>query len=403
MNSPDDCLKDKGNDEPITISVGLITDGAPILSPYGDFSIRREGDAVVYTPLNGESYLCLENLLIGKDFHWQQTAGAKLPGSVRVQKDTSGKWHAINTLPLETYLACVIGSEMNADAPAEFLKAHSVISRSWALGKIRHAHHAGCDGGLKSDDTVISWEDTAAHVGFDVCSDDHCQRYQGICASPGKANEIISSTEGLVLTDTSGNLADTRYSKCCGGITERFSACWQDIDFDYLTSKKDPWCDLSQMTDADRRTLLRTSLRNYDLSAAADNSWELRVNTAFVRQRLNALFGSDPGEVLDMEVEQRGDSGRVKLLRIDCTEGIRRVGKELTIRRLLSPDCLRSSLFYIYRPPDGGFLLKGKGWGHGVGLCQIGAARMAFDGASFADILSFYFSGTRPTHINQLK
>lgn len=387
------------------INVGILTTGAPVLRPVGDYDIRRlsdnqsEKDAVVYTPLHEDSRLSLLNLKIGKEFHWQQTVEALLPGTVKVRLSPAGEWQTINSLPLEKYLQCVIGSEMNPAAPEEFLKAHCIISRSWALGKIRRTHKAGGNDAMFSDNCISAWEDTADHSGFDVCSDDHCQRYQGLSDMPSKIKKIVKDTEGMVLTDAEGNLADTRYSKCCGGKTELFSTCWQETDYPYLISQIDPYCDLSSLSAQKREKLLRDCFRRYDTSATISNEWELTVSRDEIRNRLSNLFGKETGDVIDMKVETRGLSGRAKGLLIKCESGDYHIGKELTIRRLLSKDCLRSSLFDITLLSDDNFRIKGKGWGHGVGLCQTGAARMALEGASFHEILSFYYPGTKITTI----
>lgn len=387
------------------IDVGILTTGAPLLRPVGDYDIRRLSDnqsardAVIYTPLHEDSRLSLLNLKIGKEFHWQQTVETLLPGTVTVRLTPAGEWETINRLPLEEYLQCVIGSEMNPAAPEEFLKAHCIISRSWALGKIRRSHKAGGSDSIISDDCISAWEDTADHSGFDVCSDDHCQRYQGISDMQPKIKRIVKNTEGMVLTDADGNLADTRYSKCCGGRTELFSTCWQEIDYPYLVSQPDSYCDLSGMSAQKREQLLRECFREYDTSAAISNDWELTVSRNEIRNRLSSLFGKETGDVIDMKIETRGLSGRAKCLLIKCESENYHVGKELTIRRLLSKECLRSSLFDITRLSDGNFRIKGKGWGHGVGLCQTGAARMASEGASYYEILSFYYPGTKITTI----
>ncbi len=356
------------------ISVGIYTAGDPVLSPAGDGLTR------------------LENMLIGKDFHWQQPLSVLLPGEVlpfRSNSPDDDGITLINRLPLETYLECVVGSEMNPEAPLEFLKAHAVISRSWALGKILGNHPEDNAGRIDTPDTLIGWDDTASHTSFDVCSDDHCQRYQGIQPISPQALEAIRSTAGEVLLNPDGSLLDARFSKCCGGHTERFSTCWQDYEVTGLDSIDDPWCAPEKVTSE----VLRSVVKDYDLSAAKATGWREVISKADIEGNLRQKFGRSVGTIKTIEAIKRGASGRISLLRIEGSEGALTLGKELWIRRLLSPTHLYSSWFEI---EDKGeyLILRGRGWGHGVGLCQIGAARMALDGAPYPRILSFYYPAT---------
>lgn len=367
-----------------TIKVGIKTDGIPELE-------CKEG------------YTLLKNMLIGDRFHWQTSIHARLPGEIVTYGNLSKNlkepvWEdhisLVNILPLETYLECVVGSEMNPKAPFEFLKAHAVISRSWALGKILGLHSEGGKGKINSPTKIIEWDDTATHKNFHVCSDDHCQRYQGLQEIPEASLNAIKETNGEVLLSKEGELIDSRFSKCCGGTTELFSTCWQPVDAACLQSFPDPWCDLSALSHATRGILLSSILKDYDQSAGGYGfRWEVEISKNEIRENLWKHFGRELGEIIKIESIHRGPSGRIDLLRIHGTKGLLDLGKELRIRRLLSSSHLYSSAFEIEDLGDI-IRLKGKGWGHGVGLCQIGAANMAASGYSYKDILSFYYPGS---------
>ncbi len=353
-----------------------------------------------------KNYTLVRNILIGDGFHWQRTITARLPGEVSLYKlssqpelsisdTTEADQHItlVNRVPLETYLECVVGSEMNPSAPIEFLKAHAVISRSWALGKVLGTHSCDKNGYKNTSDCLIGWDDTAGHHGFDVCSDDHCQRYQGLQPIAPRALQAIRDTAGEILTAADGSLVDARFSKCCGGRTEVFSTCWQSRSVSCLESFDDPWCDLSSLSSEQRREVLSSILKDYDLNTEGYGyRWQTEILKTEVKANLNRRFGRDIGDILSIEPLHRGPSGRIDLLRIHGSDGIFDLGKELWIRRLLSPSHLYSSAFDIV---DLGyaFRLEGHGWGHGVGLCQIGAANMALHGYSYRDILSFYYPG----------
>lgn len=369
----------KPDNEP-SVSVGLYTDGEPRISQSGKFHL-------------------LHNLQIGHGFHWQKCMEAILPGTIKIlDKPTEEGVTLVNTIAAEEYLRCVAISEMSATAPVEFLKAHTVIARSWLMGKLRGKPASQISGRVNEPDLLIDWEDTSSHSGFDVCSDDHCQRYQGFQPLTPHAEEALESTRGIVLVDGNGNIADARYSKCCGGTTELFSTCWQDEDPDYLKSFKDPYCDLSQMDGKECNNLFATVLRDYDRNPEPFGTWKAEISKKDIADNLCRKFGRDIGEVTDVSVSRRGPSGRASLLSVNGTKGTIRLGKELMIRRLLSPSHLYSSLFTLADCGDD-VSITGRGWGHGVGLCQIGAARMARDGAGFRDILSFYYPSTT---LNQL-
>ncbi|MDE6410902.1 MAG: SpoIID/LytB domain-containing protein [Muribaculaceae bacterium] len=356
----------------LTISVGIPTLGAPVLEKQGDLTL-------------------LKNMLIGKDFHWQQTIEALLPGEVEINDDDVFK--VVNRLPLEKYLECVVGSEMNPEAPEEFLKAHSVISRSWALGKIMSVHDHSETGKKNLTDEIVNWEDTCDHVGFNVCSDDHCQRYQGIQPIPPAVKRALKATEGEVICSPEGKLIDARFSKCCGGKTELFSTCWQPEERDCLESFEDPWCNLDNLNQERRNEILKSILKDYDLINSGGFRWETIVTAEEIESNLHNKFGRDIGKITDLNIISRGASGRIYKLQVNGTKGTLLIGKELMIRRLLASSHLYSSWFDIENLSSGEWLLKGRGWGHGVGLCQIGAARMALEGFGYKEILSFYYPG----------
>lgn len=389
------------------IHVCLYTGGAPILRPLGEYDIVPRNGKVCYDPCNAISTMVLHNLRIGVGFHWHDCVKAEFAGRFEVFRTSDGDWRTINILPVEEYLCSVTGSEMNPAAPEEFLKAHAVISRSWAMARIAgqspkaRIKTGGDDGKIFTPRHIITWEDTSDHEGFDVCSDDHCQRYQGLSGAPlGRiaARDAVDATRGLVLTDSDGNIADTRFSKCCGGHTELFSTCWQESDKPYLPAQPDPWCDLTDMTPEELDSFLTRSFRSYDRRAGGATGWECLVSGDDIAARLLATYSIDTGRITEMRAVRRGPSGRIAELQLTGERGSLILGKELAIRRLLDTNCLKSSLFDIETIP-GGFRLHGRGWGHGAGLCQTGAARMAMAGKSFADILSFYYPGTTLTQL----
>lgn len=369
----------------IKVKVGIKTNGLPQIKKAGDFTI-------------------VSNMLIGDGFHWQKTIEVRLPGEV-ILLEKRGKEglsecidaeiSLINILPLETYLENVVGSEMNASSPIEFLKAHAIISRNWVLGKIMKIHSTDKKGSIHKDNIIIGWDDTSCHYGFDVCSDDHCQRYQGVQDISQEAIIAIRETKNLVLTDNKGKIIDTRFSKCCGGKTEIFSTCWQTREEDCLESVKDPWCDLSGLEPPERDSLLSTILKVYDKETKNYGfRWHEIVNKTTIKINLKKYFNKDIGEILELEPKRRGPSGRIDLLEIKGTKSNLLLGKELWIRRLLSSSHLYSSAFEIKRKGDD-FDIRGRGWGHGVGLCQIGAAHMALHGYDYESILKFYYPGSK--------
>lgn len=364
--------------EEIVINVGIKTFGPPQIESHKD-------------------YLVLKNMLIGDSFHWQSSLAVKLPGELH---PFNGKDNIslVNTLPLETYIECVACSEMNPSAPLEFLKAHTVISRSWALGKVLGVHASQTDGQFKTATKIIGWDDTADHKGFHVCSDDHCQRYQGLQTLSPSNLEAVRSTAGEVLISPSGKLVDARFSKCCGGTTELFSTCWQNHEEDCLESLRDPWCNLSDYSPIKREEILSSILKDYDRKTDGYGFlWKTEVPKKLIVSNLLKYFNIEIGDIQSLQPLHRGPSGRIDLLRIHGYEKSVDIGKELWIRRVLSDTHLYSSAIEITDKGDS-FQLEGKGWGHGVGLCQIGAANMALHGFNYKAILEFYYPGASVKH-----
>jgi len=348
----------------------IISDGAgPQRVSFSDGRINYGGalydsltfDAVTRSTLFAEPTFILYDVPIGIGFHWEQKVTRKFAGRLSFIVEGE-RIRAVNRIGAEDYLLSVISSEMHADAPLEFLKAHAIISRSWLMRNLR------------------------THDGFDVCADDHCQRYQGLDGAVGPdVRAAIDQTWGQLLMQ-GGEVCDTRYSKCCGGRTELFSTCWEDRDYPYLQSEKDPYCGEAEPA------LLRKVLNDYDLQTGDWYRWEVR----YTREELSSLLarntGFDFGTVQAMDPVEIGPSGRIKYLRIVGSRHTATIGKELEIRRVLSDSHLKSSAFSISWEGDV-CVLRGRGWGHGVGLCQIGAAVMASKGFTCARILSYYYRG----------
>ncbi len=352
----------------------IISDGAgPQTVKWHDGRISYNGmlydelyfDSMTLSTLFAEASFILYDVVIGIDFHWQQKRTFKYAGGLKfiVEGD---RITAVNCIGMEDYLMSVISSEMKSSASIELLKAHAVISRSWLKARLKD-HKAG-------------------HEHFDVCADDHCQRYQGLTMAVGDdVCRAIDRTWGQVL-EYGGDICDTRYSKCCGGRTELFSTCWEDVDLPYLQSVEDPFC------DCENSSILSQVLNDYDLHTADFHDWTVQYTTDELSELVRTRTGIDFGTIVALEAVERGPSGRIKYLRITGTLREEVIGKELTIRKALSSSHLKSSAFEIEKSPDG-FVLKGRGWGHGVGLCQIGAAAMAAQGYDYRQILSHYYVG----------
>lgn len=378
-----------------------------------------------------EPSFVLHDVTIGVDFHWERKEVQKFAGALKIVV-SKGKLLAINVIGIEDYLLSVISSEMSAAADEEFLKAHAVISRSWVMaqldscsgGRLSQVPEGVCDvPSLVSDlytrfhhseeenDGVIEyekWYDREDHVLFDVCADDHCQRYQGLTRAVGsKVRKVIDATWGQVLT-YGGQLCDARFSKCCGGRMERFSVCWDDTDHPYLQPLADTpdneegarcFCDTQD------REILGKVLNNYDQETVDFYRWTEICDRASLSELVERKSGVPIGIINELEPLERGESGRIYKLRIVGSDRTLIVGKELEIRRILSESHLKSSAFDVeYVTVDGRVVsayddwsslrLNGSGWGHGVGLCQIGAAVMAAKGYTYDRILQHYYPGS---------
>lgn len=363
------------------IRVGLITDGKPDME-------RQEGCTLV------------RNLRIGDGFHWSRTISARFAGEIIPLPEPQGNIHVVNQLPLEEYVKSVAASEMNPRASSNFLMAHAVISRTWALRKIQNCRCPFPEQKTRLRDRIVTWEESDSHRGFDVCSDDHCQRYQGLPTHHiREVEDVVTACRGEVLVypdgDGGSELADARFSKCCGGVTERFSSCWADHDPAYLVSQKDPWClKLGQMPPEDANLLLDSALKAYDRHTPA-LKWTENISKADIADNVRKRYGIDLGNILHIKPTKRGPSGRIVELKLTGSRSELTVGKEFEIRRLLKSDCLRSSWFDITGETPETLTLSGRGWGHGVGLCQIGAAVMAEEGKDYGEILRFYYPGTK--------
>lgn len=359
-------------------------------------ALYREFTIVPATP---ESTFSLHQVTIGKEYHWERNETQTFRGKLKLVVDER-KIVAINILPAEEYLTSVIGSEMKKTCPLEFLKASAVISRSWLLAQMQKRQQGASHAFFqftKTDNEIIRWHDQEEHTIFDVCADDHCQRYQGITrAASDEVSEAIRQTRGQILT-YEGKVCDARFSKCCGGVTNVFENCWEDVPHPYLQYVQDPYCNPERQHT--RSLSLANLLNDYDLETRHYYQWTV----AYTQEELTALLQKrmdiDFGQIQAMETVERAESGHLVRLRITGTKRTVIIGKELEIRRALSESHLYSSNFDVEAlDPDASgipqrFVLHGHGWGHGVGMCQIGAAVMGAEGHSYDDILRHYYPG----------
>lgn len=423
---------------------------------YKEGKIYWEGslyDEISFSPqLSNSAFFELKDVTIGINFHWERKELQRFKGTLKLIIEEE-KLTAINIISIEDYLTSVISSEMSATASLELLKAHAVISRSWLLNKIEEREGENekprtenqelrinkpeneelrirnnekpqmkTDNAAHSSFSIlhssfIKWYDHEAHTHFDVCADDHCQRYQGITrASTSKAIEAVFSTRGEVLM-FENHICDARFSKCCGGALEEFQNCWENVKHPYLVGKRDDKTanelpDLTIEAEADQwirtspsafcntqdKKILSQVLNNYDQETADFYRWKV----AYTQQELSELIydrsGIDFGKIIDLISIERGTSGRIIKLKIVGTLRTLIIGKELEIRRTLSSSHLYSSAFVIDKEGEkeipSRFILTGAGWGHGVGLCQIGAAVMGEQGYAYNEILSHYYPGS---------
>lgn len=380
---------------------------------------------LTFHPQSADASFSLSDVTIGVNFHWERKETQTFLGTLRFVVEAD-KICAINELPVEKYLESVISSEMSATSSLELLKAHAVISRSWLLAQMKKRREVAASGNnffsfVKKDDMLIRWYDREDHTIFDVCADDHCQRYQGITkeTSPHVA-EAIRQTLGQVLLDGE-DICDARFSKCCGGETEEFQYCWEDTPKSYLTAvrdlvlgvKNEEYSSLQDEATAERwirsnppafcnttdKKILSQVLNDYDQETADFYRWKVTYSQEKIQQLFEEKLKMNFGSILDMKAVERGKSGRISKLQIIGTEKTFTIGKELEIRRALSDTHLYSSAFVVdkYDKDEQGvpqrFEISGAGWGHGVGLCQIGAAVMGEQGYAYNDILLHYYQG----------
>lgn len=334
------------------IKVGILT------APHIEFEQR-------------EKTFVLKNVRIGIGFHWDRYEDQEFAGELEIRDNPDGTQTAINTIDLEDYLCSVISSEMSANSPMELLKAHAVISRSWAIRAMEHPNHEG----------------------FHVCADDHCQRYEGLRRINEHAVEAVRATKGQVLVSTNGlstkeEICDCRYYKCCGGRTEVWRTCWEDIDVPYIQSVPCDWC------KSPSPQVLRLVLNDYDQETKDFRDWKVTYTANELSEIIRTKSGIDFGEIIGLIPLKRGASGRIYELKIVGTKRTEVIGKELKIRLWLSKSCLYSSWFEVEHE-NGVWTLIGHGWGHGAGLCQIGAAVMASEGKTYEEILQYYYHGAR--------
>jgi SpoIID/LytB domain protein len=350
---------------------------------------------LTFTPSSPDASFSLSDVTIGVNFHWERKETQVFLGILRLVVE-SDKITAINELPVEQYLASVISSEMKATAGLELLKAHAVISRSWLLAQMRRREDIkeqknGFFSFVKKDDELIRWYDREDHTIFDVCADDHCQRYQGITKQTSKnVEQALKATRGQILC-YGDEICDARFSKCCGGVTEEFQYCWEDTPKPYLISVEDPFCNTHD------KAVLAQVLNDYDLETNDFYRWTVEYRADELSKLVNDKLKDDFGIITDLIPLERGKSGRIWKLQIVGTKKTFAIGKELEIRRALSETHLYSSAFDVEKVmgADGkqvvAFRLHGRGWGHGVGLCQIGAAVMGQQGYKYEQILLHYY------------
>ncbi|MFH1811210.1 MAG: SpoIID/LytB domain-containing protein [Pseudomonadota bacterium] len=432
-------MMERGQGEPV-LAVALVQERdlveVELLAPYqaaglhlgpGPLVATRAGQAV---RLHGDKELELEGVTlqpvrsgrfalqvtIGIDFHWQQSERQEFVGALRLQPGTERGVTLINEVPLETYLTSVICSEMSATSPPELMRAHAVISRSWLLAQVREVLQGAAP--TSGEGERILWYDRQAHRDFDVCADDHCQRYQGQTrVASAVVEDAIRDTRGLVLVH-GGEVCDARFSKCCGGVTEAYATAWHDLAVPYLVAfgdRDDRALPQPPLTDeaaarafvtsspaahcrVEDALVLKRVLPHFDQETQDFFRWRVRLTAGEAGDLVRKKLGVDLGRLRALQPVQRAASGRLVRLRLVGEKGTLVIGKELEIRRALSPSHLYSSAFVVdvegpaERPEA--FVLRGAGWGHGVGLCQIGAAAMATAGRSHQDILAHYYPST---------
>lgn len=404
---------------------GYVIDGSDdringdVSAQYADGGILFNGvrySVLRLTPVSeSECFFTLCDVTIGVEFHWQRKEAQSFKGGIEFYA-ADGAVTVINNINAEEYLKSVISSEMNAHASLELLKAHAVISRSWLIAQISKKGTDAKNGGkgMRADgNEIVKWYDRDDHDLFDVCADDHCQRYQGITkAYIPTVKRAVEETRGEVLV-SDGEICDARFSKCCGGATEEFGYCWEDKDVEYLKGVRDS-ADEAQLPDLTTECeaekwiaaepeafcntsdgeILRQILNDFDMETNDFYRWQVRYSQQELSDIVRERSGIDFGTIESLTPLERGVSGRISRLRIDGSKRSMIIGKELEIRKTLSRSHLYSSAFTVKRE-NGDFVIYGAGWGHGVGLCQIGAAVMGSKGYGYREILAHYYKGAR--------
>ncbi|MCI2083107.1 MAG: SpoIID/LytB domain-containing protein [Bacteroidales bacterium] len=415
------------------ISVGIVSGKKLVFSFKGtDYEAVFENgrirfgesllDFLFFSPEQTGGSFILKDVVIGVNFHWERKEDQRFKGALKIIVEEE-KLTAINFINVEDYLVSVISSEMSPTASLEFLKAHAVISRSWVLSQLDKTKPEPVRplDSPDSDERIVWW-DHDDHVNFDVCADDHCQRYEGLMKVTSEtARKAVEETSGEVLV-YGGSVCDARFSKCCGGALEEFKYCWGDVDYPYLSKGLDrasgegDFCsagvDLREEENAvkwidskpesfcktSNRKILGQVLNDYDQETADFYRWKVEYSQKELAALIREKSGVDYGDIIDLIPLARGTSGRIWKLRIVGSKATKVIGKELEIRRTLSKSHLYSSAFYVEKIRGGsdvpaGFVLHGAGWGHGVGLCQIGAAVMGAEGYAYDHILKHYYRG----------
>jgi stage II sporulation protein D len=402
----------------LNVSVGLV-EGRPAIEveltgtftdtsgkPYSPGRHRFTSEVTLTPSEPAACAFAVDDVVIGIGFHWERKERQVFRGALRIVKRTAGLT-VINDVPLEEYVTSVISSEMSASCPLESLKAHAVISRSWLWfpKATPTSSKTAKNEGLDSHE-IIRWYGREAHPDFDVCADDHCQRYQGITkAFSPAASEAVRATSGEFLR-YDGAICDARFSKCCGGMTERYATAWEDNEIPYLesvydgttqsnTSSAETWIRSAPPAycNTDDSELLARVLPGFDQETKDFYRWRVAYRPEELAELIGARLGADLGPIKELQPLARGPSGRIYRLKITGERDYIIIGKELEIRRALSRTHLYSSAFVVNKESDR-FVLIGAGWGHGVGLCQIGAAVMANEGKTYTEILHHYYRGT---------
>lgn len=384
--------------------------GEVVLFGGKDIELMR-GKEIQFTPLNGGEFI-IHDVLFGINFHWERKEHQTFQGTLRLVARGTGIT-AINEISVERYLASVISSEMSAGAPMELLKAHAITSRSWLVAMLEMKKKFSTVGipsqrSQQTETELIRYYDREDHDSFDVCADDHCQRYQGITKDiSNAAAEAIRQTRGMFLV-YNNEICDARFSKSCGGISEPFHTTWAETPYDYLMpvscSESHTYAPIQSEEEAERWILsspeafcntkdgnvLRQILPSFDQETTDFFRWQVKYSSSELSELIKKKSGIDFGSIVNLTPVKRGPSGRITRLKIEGSNKTLTIGKELEIRRWLSPSHLYSSAFLVKKEGDV-FVLQGAGWGHGVGLCQIGAAVMAVRGHRAEEIVQHYF------------